>query len=68
MKQIDPRHWVFVDESGETAEMTRRYGRARRRRGPLLSVCASRRLDCVAQPDIRVLACPAVILSPSLSF
>jgi transposase len=25
---IDPRQWVFVDESGATTEMTRRYGRA----------------------------------------
>ena len=30
MKQVDPRHWVFVDESGETTEMTRRYGHAPR--------------------------------------
>ncbi|MBI2819835.1 MAG: IS630 family transposase [Acidobacteria bacterium] len=27
---IDPRQWVFVDESGATTEMTRRYGRAPR--------------------------------------
>jgi hypothetical protein len=31
MKQIDPRHWVFVDESGETAEMARCSGHAPRR-------------------------------------
>ena len=30
MKPIDPRLWVFVDESGATTEMTRRYGRAPR--------------------------------------
>jgi transposase len=30
MKPIDPRLWVFVDESGVTTEMTRRYGRAPR--------------------------------------
>jgi hypothetical protein len=30
MLQIDRRHWVFVDESSETTEMTRRYGRAPR--------------------------------------
>lgn len=30
IKQIDPRHWVFVDASGEATEMTRRYGRAPR--------------------------------------
>ena len=29
-KQIDPRHLVFLDESGVTTEMTRRYGRAPR--------------------------------------
>jgi len=28
MKPIDPRQLVFVDESGATTEMTRRYGRA----------------------------------------
>lgn len=28
IKPIDPRQWVFVDESGATTEMTRRYGRA----------------------------------------
>ena len=28
MKQIEPRRLVFVDESGATTEMTRRYGRA----------------------------------------
>ncbi len=27
---MDPRQWVFVDESGATTEMTRRYGRAPR--------------------------------------
>ena len=30
LKQIDPRHLVFLDESGVTTEMTRRYGRAPR--------------------------------------
>jgi transposase len=30
VKQVDPRQWVFVDESGVTTEMTRRYGRAPR--------------------------------------
>jgi transposase len=30
VKPIDPRLWVFVDESGATTEMTRRYGRAPR--------------------------------------
>ncbi|MBI2817296.1 MAG: IS630 family transposase [Acidobacteria bacterium] len=30
MKQIDPEKLVFVDESGATTEMTRRYGRAPR--------------------------------------
>jgi len=29
-KRIDPRQWVFVDESGVTTEMTRRYGRVPR--------------------------------------
>jgi transposase len=29
-KLMDPRVWVFVDESGVTTEMTRRYGRAPR--------------------------------------
>jgi transposase len=29
-QRIDPRLWVFVDESGATTEMTRRYGRAPR--------------------------------------
>ena len=28
MKGIDPAQLVFVDESGATTEMTRRYGRA----------------------------------------
>ena len=28
IKQVDPRQWVVVDESGVTTEMTRRYGRA----------------------------------------
>ena len=27
IEQIDTRHWVFVDRSGETTEMIRRYGR-----------------------------------------
>jgi transposase len=30
VKQVDSRLWVFVDESGATTEMTRRYGRAPR--------------------------------------
>jgi transposase len=30
MKPLDPRQLVFVDESGATTEMTRRYGRAPR--------------------------------------
>ena len=30
IKQVDPRQWVVVDESGVTTEMTRRYGRALR--------------------------------------
>jgi len=30
LKQIDPRHLVFLDESGVTTEMTRRYGPAPR--------------------------------------
>src|ERR1035437_7851740 len=30
IKPIHPRLWVFVDESGATTEMTRRYGRAPR--------------------------------------
>jgi transposase len=30
IKPVDPRLWVFVDESGATTEMTRRYGRAPR--------------------------------------
>jgi len=30
IKPIDPWLWVFVDESGATTEMTRRYGRAPR--------------------------------------
>ena len=30
VKQVDCRLWVFVDESGATTEMTRRYGRAPR--------------------------------------
>ena len=30
IKPIDPRQWVFVDESGATTEMTRRYVRAPR--------------------------------------
>ena len=29
-KRMDPRQWVFVDESGATTQMTRRYGRAPR--------------------------------------
>ena len=29
-KLMNPRQWVFVDESGATTEMTRRYGRAPR--------------------------------------
>lgn len=29
-KLMDPQQWVFVDESGATTEMTRRYGRAPR--------------------------------------
>ena len=28
MKQIEPERLVFLDESGATTEMTRRYGRA----------------------------------------
>ena len=32
IERIDPRHWVFVDESGKTTEMTRRHGRAPRKR------------------------------------
>jgi len=32
---MDPRQWVFVDESGVTTEMTRRYGRAPRGRNDI---------------------------------
>lgn len=29
-RQLDPARWIFLDESGVTTEMTRRYGRATR--------------------------------------